>query len=89
MLDCMRGSIYNNKDFAVEAFESPKEFLLKMKPLTSTMKKMFSHIEVFLDKKDFHVVRLNMVENTGDNSLMTFSHSIMNNTISDALFSVK
>jgi outer membrane lipoprotein-sorting protein len=89
MLDCMRGTIYGNNDFMVEASESAKEYLLKMKPITATMKKIFTHIEVFLDKKDFHVLRLNLVECNGDNSLMTFHQPIMNKNISDALFSVK
>lgn len=89
MLDCMRGSVYGNKEFAVEAFENSKEYLLKMKPVTSVMKKMFANIEVFLDKKDFHVLRLNMIENGGDNSLMSFNNPIMNKNVSDALFSVK
>ncbi len=89
MLDCMRGSVYGNKEFAVEAFENPKEYLLKMKPVTSVMKKMFANIEVFLDKKDFHVLRLNMIENGGDNSLMSFNNPIMNKNVPDALFNVK
>lgn len=89
MLDCMRGSVYDNKEFAVEAFENSREYLLKMKPVTSVMKKMFASIEVYLDKKDFHVLRLNMIENGGDNSLMSFTNSIMNKSVSDALFSVK
>lgn len=89
MLDCMRGSVYGNKEFTVEAFENSKEYLLKMKPVTSVMKKMFANIEVFLDKKDFHVLRLNMIENGGDNSLMSFTNSVMNKNVSDALFSVK
>ena len=89
MLDCMRGSVYNNKEFSVQAFESPKEYLLKMKPQTSIMKKMFANIEVFLDKKDFHVLRLNMIENGGDNSLMSFSNTVMNKNVADALFNTK
>ena len=89
MLDCMRGTVYNNKDFATTVLESPKEFLLQLTPTTAVMKKMFAKIEVYLDKKDFNVLRLNMVENGGDNSLMTFTNRLMNKTISDALFSTK
>lgn len=89
MLDCMRGSVYGNKEFSVEAFESGKEYLLKMKPTTAVMKKMFANIEVFLDKKDFHVLRLNMIENGGDNSLMSFTNSVLNKNIPDALFSIQ
>lgn len=89
MLDCMRGTVYNNKEFSVEAFESAKEYMLKMKPQSSVMKKMFANIEVFLDKKDFHVLRLNMIENGGDNSLMSFSGAMLNKNLSDALFAVQ
>lgn len=89
MLDCMRGTVYNNKDFSTNVLESPKEFLLQLTPTTSIMKKMFAKIEVYLDKKDFNVLRLNMIENGGDNSLMTFTNRVMNKTIADALFSTK
>lgn len=89
MLDCMRGTVYNNKDFATTVLENQKEFLLQLTPTTAVMKKMFAKIEVFLDKKDFNVLRLNMVENGGDNSLMTFTNRVINKTISDALFSTK
>ncbi len=89
MLDCMRGTVYNNKEFATTVFENSKEYLLLMSPTTSVMKKMFSKIEVYLDKKDYNVVRLNMIENGGDNSLMSFTNRVMNKNLADALFSTK
>lgn len=89
MLDCMRGTVYNNKDFNTTVLESNKEYQLQLNPSTSVMKKMFSRIEVYLDKKTFQVLRLNMVEVGGDNSLMTFSNTVLNKTLSDALFSLK
>lgn len=89
MLDCMRGTVYDNKEFATSVFENPKEYLLIMLPTTSVMKKMFSKIEVYLDKTDYNVVRLNMIENGGDNSLMSFTNRVMNKNIADALFSTK
>lgn len=89
MLDCMRGSVYSNKEFAVEARESSREYQLLMSPATSVMKKMFARIEVYLDKKDFHVLRLNMIENGGDNTLMSFNNPQMNKTVPDALFTIR
>jgi outer membrane lipoprotein-sorting protein len=50
---------------------------------------MFSKIEVYLDKTDYNVVRLNMIENGGDNSMMTFTNRTMNKIMDDALFSTK
>lgn len=89
MLDCMRGTVYNNKEFQVQVFENGKEFLLQLLPTTSVMKKMFSRIEVYLDKSDYNVVRLNMVEQGGDNSLMTFTQRVMNPSLNETLFSTR
>lgn len=89
MLDCMRGTVYNNKEFQVQVFENGKEFLLQLLPTTSVMKKMFSRIEVYLDKTDFNVVRLNMVEQGGDNSLMTFTQRVMNPSLNETLFATR
>ncbi|MBL7766639.1 MAG: outer membrane lipoprotein carrier protein LolA [Chitinophagaceae bacterium] len=86
MLDCMRGTVYQNKEFNTVVYESPREILLQLTPATSVMKKLFARIEVYLDKNDFNVLRLNMIENGGDNSLMTFTNRIMNKTLNDALF---
>lgn len=89
MMDCMSGNVYNNKDFSTTVFENNKEFLLTLIPNTSTMKKMFLKIEVFLNKVDYHVLRLNMVELGGDNTLMVFNNRIINKTIDDTQFSTK
>ncbi len=89
MMDCMSGNVYNNKDFSTTVFENNKEFLLTLIPNTSTMKKMFLRIEVFLNKADYHVLRLNMVELGGDNTIMVFNNRIINKTIDDSQFSTK
>lgn len=89
MLDCMQGNVYKNKDFEVNAMESAESFLLNLTPITTTMKKMFKNIEVFLDKNNYTVLKLNLIENGGDNTLMTFSNATLNKPISDVLFSTK
>lgn len=89
MLDCMRGTVYQNKDFGTQVFENAKEYLLQLTPTSSVMKKMFAHIEVYLDKKDYQVIRLQFIENGGDKSTMTFQNSHLNKSIPDALFITK
>jgi outer membrane lipoprotein-sorting protein len=69
--------------------ENTKEYMLTLTPSTSMMKKMFSTIEVYLSKTDYTVLRLNMIEKEGDNSLMTFSNRILNKAIDEKLFSTK
>jgi outer membrane lipoprotein-sorting protein len=87
MIDCMSGNVYNNKEFITTVYESQKDYLLTLTPSTSIMKKMFSKIEVYLSKTDFNVLRLNMVENGGDNSLMTFTNRSLNKPLDEKLFS--
>ena len=89
MMDCMSGNVYSNKEFSTNVAESGKEYLLTMMPITTMMKKMFAKIEVYLSKTDFNVMRLNMIEQGGDNSLMTFSNRVLNKTIDEKLFSTK
>ncbi|HOZ51633.1 MAG TPA: outer membrane lipoprotein carrier protein LolA [Chitinophagaceae bacterium] len=89
MLDCMSGNVYNNKDFTTSVYENQKEYLLSLIPSTSMMKKMFSKIEIYLNKNDFNVLRLNMIELGGDNSLMTFTNRLLNKSLDEKLFSTK
>lgn len=88
MLDCMRGTVFNNQDFSVNAFESSKEYLLVLHPKDIAMKKMFSGIEVFILKNDLNVSKLIMTEHNGDSTEMKFVNTKMNTPLADALFFV-
>jgi len=89
MMDCMRGTVFNNKDFSVKAFESKGQYLLQMTPINSSMKGLFAKIEVYLEKTDNTVTKLVMSENGGDYTDMNFTNKKINTTLSDALFSVR
>lgn len=89
MLDCMRGTVYSNREFSTAVYEGSKDYLLLLRPTASVVKKLFARIEVYLDKNSYDVLRLNMVENGGDNSLMSFHNRVMNKTLDDALFRTK
>lgn len=87
MMDCMRGTVFNNKDFKVNTFESGKNYLLSLEPLDAGMKRMFSTINVVIDKGDLKVSELIMKENNGDQTMMKFSNIQNNPRLADALFS--
>jgi outer membrane lipoprotein-sorting protein len=89
MMDCMRGSVFGNKDFAVKAFENKGQYLLQLTPVSSGMKGLFARIDVYIDKHDNSVARLVMNENGGDYTEMNFMNKKTNATLSDALFSVR
>ena len=89
MIDCMRGTVMNNPDFKVTAYESGSTYLLSLSPSNDAMKKMFKSIDVYLSKKNFDVDRLVMNEQGGDFTDMDFSNTQHNVALNDALFKVK
>ncbi len=89
MLDCMRGTVFNNKDFQVTAFVNNTQYLLEMVPVQASMKGLFSKINVLVDKISYNVVQLTMHENGGDYTDMNFTNTKKNIPLSDAHFSVR
>lgn len=89
IIDCMGGTIFNNKDFDVTAYQSSTGYLLKMVPVTAEMKKLFKDIEVYLDKGNFDVKKLVMNEVGGDYTDMTFVNIRHNVPLNELLFKVK
>jgi len=89
MMDCMTGSVFNNKDFKVAAYENRSQYLLQMTPLASSMKSLFSHIDIYLEKSDYSVSKLLLNETGGDFTDMNFINKKKNVSLNDALFSGK
>jgi len=89
MEDCLRGTVLDNKDFKSTIYIGKDYNLIELIPVNKEMKTLFTKLEVFLNKENFTVEKLNMVEVTGDNTLIIFSSKEYNKPISDSEFSVK
>jgi outer membrane lipoprotein-sorting protein len=89
MIDCMSGSVYNNKDFSVKTFEGKGQYLMQLTPVAASMKGLFSRIDVYIEKSDLSVAKLVMNEQGGDYTEMTFINKKKNQALSDALFTVR
>ncbi|WP_190277235.1 outer membrane lipoprotein carrier protein LolA [Taibaiella lutea] len=89
MMDCMRGTVFGNKDFAVKAFESKTQYMMQLTPANSSMKNLFARIDVYIEKADNSVSKLVMNENGGDYTEMVFTNKKINTTLPYALFSIR
>lgn len=89
IIDCVQGTILNSKDFSVKVSESQNRFLVELTPQTKTIKEFFKTISLTLDKSDYSVSELELLEQGGDTTVMRFSSKQLNPTISDAVFSVR
>ena len=89
MVDCVQGTALSNPDFKVMVFESGTAYLVELSPVAKGMKTYFKNIHVILSKKDYSVNKLEMYEQSGDNTLISFLNKEMNASIADALFIIK
>ena len=89
MIDCMQGTMLDNTDFKTRVFENKTNALVELTPVSKGMKEMFKSINVTVDKKDFSVTSIQMLELSGDNTLMRFTNKELNASIPDTLFDIK
>ncbi len=86
MMDCVKGTIFDNKDFSVKLFESGDSYLAELTPVTKDLKKMFSKINMISAKKDNMVKKIEMHEPSGDKTVLSFINPELNTNLADALF---
>ncbi|MBY0425101.1 MAG: outer membrane lipoprotein carrier protein LolA, partial [Cytophagales bacterium] len=79
----------NTKDFQSTYFESDKQYLLIMKPLTKSVSEMIKSLEIYLDKKDCSVVKFDMVEPSGDYTSIQLTTKEINVPVTDDNFVLK
>jgi len=89
IIDCVQGTILNSKDFSVKVLENQNQFLVQLTPQTKTIKEFFQTISLTLDKSDYSVSELELLEQGGDTTVMRFGNKQLNSTISDSVFTVK
>jgi outer membrane lipoprotein-sorting protein len=88
VIDCMQGTALDNKDFKSQVFENEKQYLMVLKPQNKNLKQFFSSINIYIDRKDNSVNKIDMIESTGDNTVITFQNKQYNINLPDAEFVV-
>src|SRR5579871_2284313 len=87
-VDCVQGTALNNTDFKFKIFENEKGFLVELTPVAKNLKEYFKNINIVVDKKDYSVNRIDMIELSGDNTVINFINKELNANIPDALFTI-
>jgi outer membrane lipoprotein-sorting protein len=88
-VDCVQGTVFTNPDFTVKAFENKTQYLVEMTPVTKDMLEFFSKILVTIDRRDYSVASINMMEKGGDYTLISFTNKELNQSLPDAIFQPK
>jgi outer membrane lipoprotein-sorting protein len=88
MLDCMQGTILDNRDFSTRVFESDSAFLLEFTTLSKNLKQFFHSIILVVEKKDNAPRSIQLNEPSGDKTLITLHRKTVNGLLSDEVFSL-
>jgi outer membrane lipoprotein-sorting protein len=89
IIDCVQGTALENKNFSSVVYENDKQYLLELTPKIKAFKDFFKRINIFIEKKDYSVNKFDMIEPSGDNTVITFLNKQFNTNVTDADFMVK
>ena len=87
---CVQGDILNNdKEYKIEYYENDNFYYVKLTPYSEKMKEFLSNINIYFDKKDFSVSKLEMIELSGDYTKIEFLNKKLNEEIPDEKFTLE
>ena len=88
LLGSMKGDFDGSKDFTIKYFENKELYLLELLP-SDPKKGNFSKINIYLNRGNLNVAKLEMNENSGDITKMKFDQTEINSKIGDEVFVVR
>ena len=87
---CIQGDILNNDtEYKIEYYENDNFYYVKLTPYSEKMKEFLSNIDIYFNKKDFSVSKLEMIELSGDYTKIEFLNKKLNNEITDEIFGME
>lgn len=89
MVNTVQGNLLNNKDYKAKYYENEKFYLLELSPLQKGAKDFLKVIQLYIDKKDYAVVKVKMIEPSDDYTMIDFTNRKTNQPIGDEKFIVK
>ncbi len=88
MLDCVRGSVLDSRDFTAGVFENATQYKIMLTPQGKMLRDFFDSIVLYIDKDTYSVASIEMNEAGGDKTVMTFTNKVLNLPVDDAVFAM-
>ena len=86
LIDCVSGNMLNNPDFQARIFENAGSFLIEFQPMAKNLKELYKNINIVIDKKEYTATAVEMIEVSGDKTIIRFQNKILNAPIPDSVF---
>jgi len=88
LIDCVSGNMLNNPDFQARIFENAGSFLIEFQPVAKNLKELYKNINIVIDKKDYTATVVEMIEVSGDKTIIRFQNKVLNAPIPDSVFNI-
>lgn len=85
----INGTLFSSKEFSYKIFEDKQQLQVELVPASKMMRNFISKIVLTLEKRNFTAQSIEMIEPSGDNTVLTFSEKTLNGLIPDNLFAIK
>jgi outer membrane lipoprotein-sorting protein len=79
---CIQGDILKNEqDYKIGYFEDEKNYFVSLVPKAEAMRRMLNEVQIWFNRNDLTVSRINMVESGGDYTKIDFVNKELNTEI--------
>lgn len=89
MMSIVQGTLFNSKDYSVKYYENDKQYLLLLTPRQKGTKEFLQTIHLNINKSDYAVTKVKMIEPGNDYTTISFTNRKTNEPIPDEQFVVK
>jgi len=88
LIDCVSGNMLNNPDFQARIYENAGSFLIEFQPVAKNLKELYKNINIVIDKKEYTATVVEMIEVSGDKTIIRFQNKVLNASIPDSVFNI-
>lgn len=89
MMNTVQGNLLNNKEYKHVFYENEKNYLVELSPVQKAAKDFLKNIYLYIDKSDYAVIKVKLVEPGDDYTMIDFLERKSNQPIADEKFTVK
>ena len=87
IIKSIKGDMFDEELFDMTFYQESEFYIVRFKTLDSTINKIVSEFVLTFDKNDLQVIQVQMIESTNDYTLLKFRNQLLNQPVSDEVFS--
>lgn len=88
IINSVQGNILDDELYEMDFKENKEHFFVELQPKEAQMSEYMNAIHLYFNRENYSIVKIKMLEGSGDYTIIKFSNQKLNTSISDELFSI-